>query len=247
MSVGRPELSLVIPAFNERMMIGSSLKEVAGFLKKHKLASSTEVIVVAADGGDGTADIAESYAKYFKRFRVIRPGPRVGKGRDVRIGLEQATGKYHIFTDADLATPLHHIVEMLDRLRSGADIVIGVRDLDSSHEDFMRRSTSRISNLAIRLVAAPGINDTQCGFKGFRAESSQLLIQKQTVLGWGFDFEYLAIARINGLSIVTVPINDWKDPKGEQGLVGDSQLSAMTSTLKELAKVGVNITLRRYS
>ena len=235
------KLSLVIPAYRERGMIGPTLKETASFLEQHKLLDRTEVIVVAADGGDGTADISRSNARLFKHFVLVEPGEKVGKGRDVREGMKVAKGDYCIFTDADLATPLHHIPAMLEKLEAGSDVVIGVRNLEAKHSDLMRRWSSKLSNILINLLAVPGIRDTQCGFKGFTRDSGSFLFEKQTIMGWGFDIELLAIAQMTHCKIVTMDIDDWTDPKGESGLVGESQFGAMMRTLGELVRVRINI------
>ncbi len=234
-------LSLIIPAYREKGMIAPTLKETANFLKQHKLMNKTEVIVVAADGGDGTAGIAKDNAALFKHFTLIEPGPRIGKGRDVRAGMLKAQGDYWIFTDADLATPLHHIPLMLDKLSTGSDVVIGVRNLETKHEDIMRKYSSKLSNVLIRLLAVPGVTDTQCGFKGFRAEAGKELFERQTILGWGFDIEILAMTQLFKYKLVSMRIDDWTDPKGESGLTGDSQIGAMVATLRELVRIRLNI------
>lgn len=234
-------MSIVIPAYREKRMIGPTLKELANFLKQHRILTKTEVIVVAADGGDGTAHIAQQHSSLFRHFKVVEPGPRVGKGRDVRAGMQVASGKYRLFTDADLATPLHHILPMIERLEAGADVVIGVRNLRIQHNDVMRRWSSRLSNLAIQVLAVPGVKDTQCGFKGFRADAAEKLFGTQTIMGWGFDIELLALAQRYKMQLVTMEIIDWTDPKGEQGLVGDSQIKAMVATLRELVRVRINM------
>lgn len=235
------KLSLIIPALREEQLIASTLQTVASYLKQHDMLDSTEVIVVAADGGDKTAEIAKANATIFKHFRLITPGKPVGKGRDVKLGMQQAVGDYWVFTDADLATPIKHLEEMLQRLEGGADLVIGVRDIKSMHEGLARSLSSRFSNMLIRVMAVAGISDTQCGFKGFTKEVGEQLFDLQTTKGWGFDIELLAIAQRRKYKIVPQKIDDWSDPKGDQGLSGDSQLGAMIRTLRELVQIRINI------
>ena len=130
---------------------------------------------------------------------------------------------------------------MLEKLQAGSDVVIGVRNLDAKHKDVMRRVSSRMSNDLIRLLAVPGIRDTQCGFKGFTREAGEYLFSKQTIMGWGFDIEILALAQVQKYKLVTMDIHDWTDPKGESGLVGESQTGAMLRTLSELVRVRINL------
>lgn len=246
MSKEHISISLVIPALNEEQMIVATLQEVALYLKSEKLLNLTEVIVVAADGGDQTGVLASAHAKLFKHYKVIRPGDRVGKGRDVKLGVEAAHGDYIIFTDADLATPISHLKPMVEKLRSGADIVIGTRDIKTVHETARRRISSRASNFLIQLLAVPGIKDTQCGFKGFKGSVAQRLFSQQQIMGWGFDIELLAMAQLFHYKIVPMHISDWSDPKGDSGLVGESQTAAMVKTLRELWKVRVNLWRKVY-
>lgn len=232
--------SVVIPAFGEASIIDKSLLQLAKCLNEDKKrVDSTELIVVAADAGDDTANKALENNKLFKTFRLIQPGKKVGKGRDVREGVLSAKGDYILFLDADMATPPHHIKEAFDLLEdSKADLLIAERPLSKIHNTLSRRVKSVLSNLLIRFLATPGIKDTQCGFKAFTKTAANSLFKPLETLEWGFDIEILVRARSKGYKIVTLSINDWYDPKEDsQGLVGESNLHAYISTLKELFKV----------
>src|SRR5687768_6184445 len=97
----QPDLSIIIPAYNEAQRISSSLDELAKFLKTKDYAS-LEVVVVVARGHDKTLDIARSKASLFKDFVAVDAGVHVGKGRDVKTAMLKAKGKYRLFMDADL-------------------------------------------------------------------------------------------------------------------------------------------------
>jgi dolichyl-phosphate beta-glucosyltransferase len=172
-------------------------------------------------------------------MKVIQPGSPVGKGRDVLVGMKAATGKKIIFMDADLATPLHHIKELTEKLDI-ADLVIGSRKFSATHSGFRRVASSILNKFTRLLIGLHGIRDTQCGFKGFTASSADLIFNRQTILGWGFDIEILLIAKIHKLKILQIPIPDWKDPKGDLGLAGESTLSASFRTLREVLKIKIN-------
>ena len=237
--------SLVVPALKEEPVIGTSLQAIHKFLKKEGVLDSTEVIVVAAEGGDKTAQIAHGFAKKFPHFQVIEPGPRAGKGRDVRVGMLAARGSFVIFTDADLATPLPHIKHAWSKLEDGADLVIGVRNLRTIHKGY-RAFVSVAANLLTRVIVLPSIPDTQCGFKGFKRKVARDIFSTQQIDGWGFDIEVLAIAKKRGYRLEKLFIQDWRDPKLESGLVGESGLKAVTSTLRELLKIRTNLSKGVY-
>jgi len=224
------DLSIVIPAYKEAERIGFTLDQLADFLTtSHKLKSlSIEVIVVAADAGDGTDKIALDKKDKFKHFMLLRPGPKVGKGRDVKVGMLKATGKYILFMDADLATPLHHIETFYDEISSGNDIVIASRGVEKHSTNLLRISVTAIGNLLYRLLGGLWIDDSQCGFKIFTKEATQLCFSMLQINGWGFDMEILTIAHENKLTIKTIHINDWTPiPNGtfENAIIKNSLVS----------------------
>lgn len=235
-------LSLVLLAYQEAHRLGRSLDELARFVKEG--AESTEVLVVVADSPDGTAELARARARDFSLLRVIDAGPRVGKGRDARLGMLEARGDVRIFMDADLATPLHHVETVEQRIRDGSHVVIGTRDLDRIHRG-PRRWISVVGNRLVRLLVLPGIRDSQCGFKGFSAEAARQIFPRLTVTGWGFDVELLVIARELGYRIETVPVPDWKDVAG--GTVGRSAAKAALSTFRDVLRIRRNCALGRYT
>ncbi|MDB4466635.1 glycosyltransferase [bacterium] len=235
-----PKLSVVVPALNEEKYIAETLIRLSDWLVQNGLDTDSEVIVVAAKGNDKTSSIADKHGERFYDFNLIEPGPKVGKGRDVQVGMLAAKGDVRIFTDADLATPLHHILPAMDKLHNGADVVIGVRNLRKLHKSIIRKYSSLLSNLIICKMLHLSISDTQCGFKGFTADAANFLFRDLTTMGWGFDFEILAKSTGRDYKIEELQILDWNDPKGVDGLAGESQLDAMIKTLGELRRLAKN-------
>lgn len=232
------ERSIIIPAYAEEQFIAATLRQVHEYLAAKNWLESTEVIVVTADAQDKTQAIVAGAIMNFPHGVHINPGPRVGKGRDVKAGMAAAHGQYVVFTDADLATPVEHFTRMFELLTQKGGMVIGVRNLKSMHKTWYRRLSSVVSNLPIRFVVGWDVRDSQCGFKGFDRKTTDLLLGRSQIMGWGFDFEFIKIAKTNRLPLSMIRITDWFDPKGaDAGLAGDSQLKAMYRTLKELWRV----------
>jgi dolichyl-phosphate beta-glucosyltransferase len=230
--------SIVIPAYAEENFIKGTLDSLEAYLRSNNWLDSTEVIVVTADAPDKTVDIVKESIKVFPHNQHILPGARVGKGRDVKAGLAAAKGKYVLFMDADMATPLNYIKDAFEKLDGGSDMAIGVRQINKMHKTLIRRTSSLLSNSIIRAFIGWNISDSQCGFKAFQQEALKVILPRSEIMGWGFDFEFIKIAKIHELKISTIAVPDWKDPKPEgTGLAGDSQLSAMKKTLKELLRV----------
>lgn len=242
----QPFLSIIIPALGEESVIESTLIAVRDYLLNSGLFDKTEIIIVAADGGDNTAAIAKEYQKKLPGFTLIEPGAKVGKGRDVRLGMQKASGKYILFMDADLATPLHHIDRALEKLEQGAQLTIGVRNLRKIHSGY-RSLVSLFGNALTRILIAPSIPDTQCGFKAFTHDAAKRIFEVQKIDGWGFDMEVLALAKKWKYPVQKIHIHDWHDPKiGQQGLVGESGFQAVKNTLKELFKIRLNLLRGAY-
>lgn len=238
--------TIIIPSYNEGAIIGETLKKTKKYLEEMDWEATTEVVVVTADCTDNTIETVANHMKLFKHAQHIKPGPKVGKGRDVKSGMKAAKGKYIVFTDADLATPLHHLAAAFSILEQHKGFVIGVRNINNMHKNLARRFGSQMANLLIRASIDMSVKDSQCGFKGFDADTKELFLSKSVINGWGFDFEFIKIAKMYKKKITVLPIDDWHDPKESAGLVGESQMSAMINTLKELYTVKKNQLLNRY-
>jgi len=226
------DTSIILPSLNESKIIVDTLQNVAAYIAKNPWLGECEVIVVAA-GRDDTADLAEAQRHLFTHLSVIRPSKARGKGSDVRAGFLAASGKVQLFMDADLSTPLTHSKPMIEALRKDADVVIGERPLAAIHHSPVRRVLSQAGPLASKLILGLKYKDTQCGFKGFRAEAAKALFGDLETMGWGFDLEILKRAKELKLQVQSIPINDWDEAR-EEGLRGQSTLQVARKTLREL-------------
>lgn len=238
-------LSIVMGAYNEAGIITDSLEQLSKGIKDYLDPKTTEVILVCADSPDNTADVAQKSAKLFEHFNIVKPGKRVGKGRDIRAGMQAAKGDYKMFMDADMATPLHHLKQIQQFMDNNGEVGIGIRPLATIHKG-MRKVISEIGNLLVQTMLTPGIIDSQCGFKIFRADTASVIFDRMTILGWGFDMELLVIANVHKYKIETFDIPDWSDPK-EEGLTGDSSLAVAFKTGIELLTILKNKLFRKYA
>ena len=202
-------LSVVIPAYNEERRIGASLREVLAYLERQ--AYRSEVIVVDDGSTDGTAGVVEAFARDHPQARVLR-APHRGKGHAVKTGMLAARGEYRFLCDADLSMPVAEIGKFLPPALAGYNIAIGSREGAGARrigEPVARHLVGRAFNGFVRALAVPGIRDTQCGFKCFRAEAAQALFPLQRLDGFAFDVELLFLARRRGMRVVEVPI-EWR-------------------------------------
>lgn len=210
------DLTIVIPALNEEKRIGDTLIKLSKHLKDCKFFNSKkiEVLVVSADSIDKTHEIVKSKERLFvdnHSLNLLKPGPVVGKGRDVQYGVLRAKGKVIAYMDADMATPLRHIEEFYKEVEKGNDLVIGTRNLLSYRDNKFKNLLSYIGNMIYRLSSGNNIEDTQCGFKMLTGKAAGLCFSKLTIFNWGFDVELITIAIANNLKVKTIRLNDWED------------------------------------
>ena len=203
-----PLLSVIIPAFNEAGRIIPTLDKIAAYLEQQVF--SWEVLVVDDGSVDGTSNLITGWAKDRNNVRLLTR-EHFGKGWAVKAGMLEAEGRYRFMCDADLAMPIQGVDAFLQRMESGADIVIGSREAEGAKrfdEPGYRHVMGRVFNRVVRLMAVRGIEDTQCGFKCFRANVASDLFRRQRIRGMGFDAEILYLARKKGYAIEEMPI-DW--------------------------------------
>lgn len=202
-----PEISIVIPAFNEALRLPATLDRIQRYLATSNLPA--EVIVVDDGSRDDTVQIVRERAARWPQLTLIQAEHNGGKGEAVRLGMAAARGRYRIFSDADLSVPIDDLEKLLRPLRAGAGVAIASRGLRESqvelHQPWYRETMGKIFNRLVRIFVLGGVNDTQCGFKAFTAEVAERVFPPLQTHGFGFDVEVLYRAQRAGYRIVEVP------------------------------------------
>ncbi|NNE97385.1 MAG: glycosyltransferase family 2 protein [Pyrinomonadaceae bacterium] len=204
-------LSIIVPAYNEEIRLGDSLRKILGFVATTEF--ETELIVVDDGSSDFTAEVAK---KVFAEFpdiptSVIRYDENRGKGFAVKTGMVSATGDIALFSDADLSTPIEELDKLVDPIKNNEfDVTIGSRALDrrliGTHQPWRREQGGRVFNLFVRILTGLPFWDTQCGFKAFRMQKFRPLLDKMTIDRFGFDVEFIYVADHAGLRIKEIPV-----------------------------------------
>jgi glycosyltransferase involved in cell wall biosynthesis len=230
-----PSVSIVVPAYNEGVRLGKSLRAIVSYLKDYP--AETELIVVDDGSTDSTADIARAELADSQGVRtsVISYQSNLGKGRAVRLGLLASRGEIALFTDADLSTPITETPKLVDPIvQRHCDLAFGSRALDRSligvHQSWRREQGGRIFNLAVRLATGLPFWDTQCGFKAFRMSTCRPIVEGATIDRFGFDVELLYVAYRAGLKLKEIPVR-WDHVEG-------SKINLASDSLKMLSEVG---------
>ncbi|MEJ5198677.1 MAG: dolichyl-phosphate beta-glucosyltransferase [Anaerolineae bacterium] len=205
-----PLLTIIIPAYNEERRLPPSLDKIVAFIQQQP--EPMDVIIVENGSQDRTTEVAEAYAARYPFIRVMHS--EKGKGAAVRAGMLAGRGRYLFMCDSDLSMPIAEVRKFLPPQLSDYDVAIASREGPGAHrygEPWYRHLMGRVFNLIIRVLAIPGFQDTQCGFKSFRREVARDVFASLTMTGWAFDVEALFIALRRGYKVVAVPINWYFD------------------------------------
>ncbi len=202
-------LSVIVPAFNEAARLPATLHRLHQYLDETE--ADYEVIAVDDGSVDGTADLALQIAAGWPRLRVLRLLENRGKGWAVRAGMLAARGELRLFTDADLSTPIEELSKLRERICGATQVAIASRALPESriaiHQPRHREMMGRSYNRLLQLLALPGLQDTQCGFKLFTAAAAVGCFEPLRTPGFGFDAEVLLRARRLGWQIAEVGVS----------------------------------------
>jgi dolichyl-phosphate beta-glucosyltransferase len=221
-------LSLVIPAYNEAHRLPRTLTRVREYLDAQH--EDYEVLVVDDGSRDDTVSLAEQAAGLWPQLQVMCLESNTGKGAAVRAGMLRARGEHRAFTDADLSTPIEELPRLRERLENGCHVAIGSRALSASrievHQPGRRELMGRTYNRLLRVLALPGVYDTQCGFKVFTAEAAETCFRPLRTMRFGFDAEVLLRARRRGWIVAEVPVR-WAHME-------DSRVSPLRDSLQTL-------------
>lgn len=209
-----PEISVVIPVYNESQRISRTLAETWEYFKD----KNAEILVVDDGSSDHTLTVIESFAQTHPGIVPIAEKHR-GKAATVLSGMHRAQGKLVGFMDADLATPLETWERCEKAIENGAGVAIASREgIDSVrvNEPWFRHLMGRVFNRMVQILLLPGIDDTQCGFKVFTRDAlDDVLARTQLYANAGevrtprvtaFDVELLYIAKKYDHEIAVIPI-----------------------------------------
>ena len=220
------ELSVVIPAYNEEAVIGSTIETVARYLQTIRV--SHEILVVDDGSTDRTVEVVRAHAAQITTLRIMA-GRHQGKGGAVQRGLRDARGTYLLFLDADLSTRIEEWEKFAPWLRNGYDVVIGSRKMPGAHvqrrQPVVREAMGKVFTWLTNAILDVQVTDVTCGFKSFRTDAARTIGSLQRVRGWAFDAEWLFLARWLGYRIKEVPVVWTDDASTKVRLVGDAARS----------------------
>jgi dolichyl-phosphate beta-glucosyltransferase len=230
-----PDVSIVIPAYNEGERIGQSLRSIIDFMSNESKYLNWEIIVANDGSNDKTADVVRDLQANDHRVKLLDL-PHRGKGPTVRSGILASQGEFILFSDADLATPISEAERLFRALEDGADVAIGSRAADGAkrmNEPFYRVAMGYVFHFAVGSLLMPDFRDTQCGFKAFRLLTARDIFSRLSLYNddspvikhpavTGFDVEVLYLALHLGYTVTEVPVEWHYQPGSKVSPVRDS-------------------------
>ena len=215
------KLSIVVPCYNESKDIAKNSEIIKNYLESIK--QDYELILVNDGSKDNTKEVIET----IPGVKALSYEPNRGKGGAVKYGIENATGDYVLFMDADLSTDLEAIDRFI-KIAPNYDMVIGSRHAKDSvikkKQPALRVFIGWCCRKLVNMKFHFKYKDTQCGFKAMRTDIAKKIVSKQVVNNFAFDVEYLYIAKLNNLSIYEMGVI-WADDRG-------STVSPLKSSIK---------------
>jgi glycosyltransferase involved in cell wall biosynthesis len=206
-------LEIVVPARNEASRLPEGLALLCR--KAATLPLAAEVLVVDSASTDETGKIVCNWPAGPVPVRLLRC-ERPGKGIAVRAGLLATRAPFAGFCDADMATDLSCLDDVVHLLLAGRPMVIGSRALDASVVEDRHSAARRLGAAGFRALArrvVPEATDTQCGFKFFDGALVRAAAQQLRTAGFAFDIELIAACQRLGATLTEIPVH-WRDVPG---------------------------------
>ena len=217
-----PLLSIVIPAYNEEKRLTNTLNKISAFLDKQDYLA--EIVVIENGSSDRTLELANAFTQKISNLRVFHEDQN-GKGRAVKRGMLEAKGEYRFICDADLSMPIEEVNNFIPPVLENVEISIASREAPGAiryNEPEYRHFVGRVFNTLVRIIALPGLHDSQCGFKCIRGDIAEEIFPIIKIYGWAFDVEMLFIARKRGYKIVEIPIPWYYQEQSKINVLSDS-------------------------
>jgi glycosyltransferase involved in cell wall biosynthesis len=192
-----PEISLVIPVFNEEESLPILAAEIEHVMRG--VGRPYEALFVDDGSTDGSTGALARLAREDPRVRVIRLGRNSGQSAAMAAGFRHARSEVLVTLDADLQNDPADIPRLLEKL-ADYDVVCGVRT--HRQDDWVRRASSRVANRVRNRVTHESIADVGCTLRAFRAEYA-----RRIPVFNGMHRFLPTLLRMEGARVTEVPVN----------------------------------------
>lgn len=201
----QPDLSVVIPVFNEEDNLEPLLKELEGVLAG--LGRSYEVLCIDDCSTDRSLEVLKQLKATRPWLRILRHGVNSGESAAEATGFEHANGDIIITMDADQQNDPHDIPALLDSLKDEIVAVCGVRR--KREDDWVKRLSSRTANVFRNWATGDRISDAGCTFRALRRKAL-----REVLVFNGMHRFLPTMLRLQGYQVVEILVNHRPRVKG---------------------------------
>jgi len=223
-------ISIIIPFYNEKENVPLLVEEIENV--REKIKEDLEVILVDDGSSDnfqlslrqssGQAIINDQEKN--NNLKLIKHRKRFGKGKALQTGLDQAKGEIIAFMDADLQDDPQDLLKFIEKIKSGYDLVNGVRS--SRKDSIIVKLYSKIANWFLKTALHSQYSDINCGYKVFRKE-----VLKEIVF-YANNFRFFPLAvYYQGYKVTEVSINNRERKFGVSKFGAGKLLTGIFDTL----------------
>ncbi len=230
---------IVIPTYNEEKIIKKNLLQLFSFLRENLANNGYKIVVADNSSTDQTAERVKDLASKNNKLEYFFLDQK-GKGLAIRKIWQKYAEDYEIFVfmDADLATDLKALPDLIKSIESDNDIAIGSRYLKESEVErpFCRKLFSLGYRLFLKVFLNTKIKDMPCGFKAVNQRIVREILPKIENNTWFFDTEIIYLAERAGYKIKEIPVR-WIEPRQEKDKSRVNLLKVSLLYLKEVLKL----------
>ena len=226
-------LTVVVPAYNEERRLQVTLEAIDRYCRN--LHRPCEILAVDDGSSDGTARLIKQLERDIPSLRLVSYGQNRGKGYAIRTGVLQAAGRFVLFSDADLSTPIEEMDRFLPLLIAGKPVVVATRKHPDARimipQSVFRTSMGKGFTWISNLLLGMRLTDFTCGFKAFHQNAARRIFEHQLIDRWAFDSEILFLARKFGYEIAEVPVT-WTNSEETRVFLPRDTVTSFTALLK---------------
>lgn len=209
---------IAIPAYNEEKIIKENILQLNKYLEANLLTDDYLIVVADNNSTDQTAQISKELAAQNEKIDYFFVAQK-GKGLAIKSAWQNYVNDFDVFVfmDADLATDLSALNNLIRELKNGAEMAIGSRYLKDSQvkRTFLRRLFSLAYRLFLKIFLSTKIKDFPCGFKAVNQKVVKNIIPQIKNTTWFFDTEMVYLAEKQGYKIKEVPVK-WHEPRTKE-------------------------------
>ncbi|WP_298278394.1 glycosyltransferase [Ferroplasma sp.] len=220
-------VSVIIPAYNERDRIKPVVDGICSFVMMHQLPWE---IIVAVDGNDGTIGILNNMRKSYPFLITSKVAGRSGHGGAIKRGIAIAKGDYFVFMDADGAIDFTQILNAIPLLGNYDVVTFDRYKLKTNYIPRVRRFLSRGFNLYVRFLLHLNVNDTQGGYKLIRAREAKEIFSRLTITNAFFLAPLFYYVKSLGFNLKVVSV-EYRHSEGSKFNVLDLVIGGFLTTL----------------